>query len=234
MKGIKGLISKVVRHLAEKKRASAQGEQYSLDFSKIYRENLFDGDESISGQGSSIKQTQVLREELPRVLHELGVKTLLDIPCGDFNWMRHVDFGDIQYIGGDIVNKLVVSNESKFAKDGIRFACLDLTRSRLPVADAVFCRDCLVHLNFKQCSAAIENIRRSGAEFFLTTTFVNRDSNIELKNDIWRALNLCKAPFYFPKPLLYINENCTERDGRWNDKCIGVWKVKELPQMKIQ
>ncbi len=113
MKGIQRLISKVMRGFAGKKQTPAQGERYSLDFSKVYRENLFQGDDSISGQGSDLKQTEVLREELPKCLNELGVKVLLDIPCGDFNWMRHVDVGDIKYIGGDIVDELIESNTAK-------------------------------------------------------------------------------------------------------------------------
>src|SRR4030042_5762513 len=81
--------------------------KYRLDFNEIYENNLFEGDNSISGKGSNLDQTIVLRKELVPLLRKLNIKKFLDVPCGDFNWMQHIDFGDIEYIGGDVVEKLV-------------------------------------------------------------------------------------------------------------------------------
>ena len=56
-------------------------------FSKVYRNNeWWDGEESKSGPGSGLTQTRRLRQELPLLFKELGVRTLLDAPCGDFYW----------------------------------------------------------------------------------------------------------------------------------------------------
>src|SRR4051794_14532620 len=59
-------------------------------FTKIYRNNWFNGRNSVSGPGSEIEQTRVLIEELPRLFADLDISTLLDIPCGDFHWMNNV------------------------------------------------------------------------------------------------------------------------------------------------
>src|SRR5687767_13667763 len=72
-------------------------------FTAIYRRNLFAGDESPSGQGASLVQTTTIRHEIPRLLRALGARSLLDAPCGDFNWMRHVDLDGLTYAGVDIV-----------------------------------------------------------------------------------------------------------------------------------
>jgi len=54
-------------------------------FTPFYTKNLWGGDESVSGPGSSLKSTAKLRRELPKLLREIGARTLLDAPCGDFN-----------------------------------------------------------------------------------------------------------------------------------------------------
>ena len=72
----------------------------------------------------------------------------------------------IPYIGADIVEALPRENEKRFGgpQSNRRFVHLDLTRDPLPRADAVLCRDCLVHLSFEHIFRAIDNIRGSGAQ----------------------------------------------------------------------
>jgi hypothetical protein len=38
---------------------------------------------------------------------------LLDIPCGDFNWMKLLNLG-VDYIGADIVGELIAENRRRF------------------------------------------------------------------------------------------------------------------------
>src|SRR5215470_10844794 len=59
-------------------------------FSAIYQNNSWRNSESVSGRGSTLARTSVLREALPILLKELNCQCLLDAPCGDFNWMRQV------------------------------------------------------------------------------------------------------------------------------------------------
>ena len=60
-------------------------------FERIYSTNLWSDPETRSGVGSSLDSTRVLRAELPKAMRSLGARTLLDVPCGDFSWMQHVD-----------------------------------------------------------------------------------------------------------------------------------------------
>lgn len=105
---------------------------------------------------------------------------------------------------------------------------LDLTRDRLPTVDLVLCRDCLVHLSFAQAQQALANIAASGARYLLTTTFTGRSENADIPTGKWRALNLQRPPFNLPQPLELINERCTEKDGRYADKSLGLWPVADL------
>jgi hypothetical protein len=52
-------------------------------FDHFYRTNAWGTAESVSGPGSTLAYTTHLRTALPRLVHDLGVHTLLDAPCGD-------------------------------------------------------------------------------------------------------------------------------------------------------
>ena len=127
-------------------------------FTAIYRGNAFLGKESVSGPGSDPHQTAVISAALPALFRELGITTLLDIPCGDFHWMRKLDLSAIDYMGAEIVRALVQENQARYASDKIRFQHLDLLQDSLPAVDLILCRDCLVHLPFADIKRALDNI----------------------------------------------------------------------------
>ncbi len=216
-----------LRDLLVRQRSDETNERPThLDFEEIYEDNLFLGTESRSGKGSSLLQTRIIREEIPKLLDELGVKHLLDVPCGDWNWMRHVNLSDIQYTGGDIVRAILDKNNESFGNENCKFVYLDIISGPLPKADLILSRDCLVHLNFSDGLAALDQFRKSGAKWLLTTTFTERSGNTELcEGDIWRPLNLESPPYNLPRPERYLNEGCTEDDGLYGDKCLGLWKL---------
>ena len=144
------------------------------------------------------------------------VGSLLDAPCGDFNWMQHVEFPDaFQYIGGDIVQDLVDELSRNYESGGRRFVRLDVTRDELPSADLWLCRDCLFHLPNADILAALKNFQRSDIKYLLTTTFTFPRSNMDIEHGEFRYLNLELAPFSLPKPLAYskITSCHLPRDG---------------------
>lgn len=198
-------------------------------FTRFFETNCFGSEESVSGEGSTLEQTKILRVKLADLLKKLDVKTFLDAPCGDFNWMKYVDYEFEHYIGIDIVDQIVQENNQKYANEKYSFLCLDICRSPLPKADLIFCRDVLVHLDFKNSLAALKNFKQSGAKYLLTTTFTERDGNVDLMEEmIWRTLNLEKEPFSFPCPAYILNEGCTEGDGNYADKSLGLWLLEDL------
>jgi hypothetical protein len=68
-------------------------------FTDIYRSNEWGGKDSISGPGSDVHQTRVIISELPAVFRDFNIHTILDIPCGDFHWMKNVNMEGIDYTG---------------------------------------------------------------------------------------------------------------------------------------
>jgi len=200
-------------------------------FERIYSTNLWSDPVSRSGVGSTLDSTRVLRTELPAALRQLEARVLLDVPCGDFTWMEHVDLTGIEYIGGDIVPSIVEKNQRLHTRESRQFVALDLTRDILPHADVLLCRDCLVHLSYANIRAVLTNIARSNIRFVLMTSFPGRRDNYDVADGDWRALDFQAPPFSFPEPRLAIVENCEEEDGSYADKSLLAWRVEDLRGM---
>lgn len=220
--------------LAEQRYAERRQEFASLDlaarFDLIHRTNLWGAEQSTSGLGSELAATATLRHELSRLLRDLDIKSLLDLPCGDFTWMSHTDLAGITYVGADIVPAIIAANTTKHAISGwVDFLQLDLVADPLPAADLILCRDCLVHLSFDHIRRAIGNMKRSGSQWLLTTTFIDVTENRDVEDGDWRTLNLQHAPFGFPEPRAIIIEGCTEANGDYADKALGLWRPADLP-----
>ena len=198
-------------------------------FDDIYHGGTFGGDESASGPGSSLAQTKALSEELTDLLQELGIRKIIDAPCGDFNWMSTFDLGSLSYLGVDIVDELIRRNMQKYGGKGRRFIVADIVKIILPSADLIFCRDCFVHLSNKDVMRAIRNFKKSGSLFLLTTTFPALKENTDMVTGRgWRPLNLVLPPFDLSTPIRLLNEECTEQDGKYADKSLGLWLLRDI------
>lgn len=201
-------------------------------FTQIKDENHWGDSDSVSGTGSNLLQTKVIRQAIPLLLHEYHIKHLIDAPCGDFYWMKEIlpelENALKKYQGVDIVEDVIKNNTSKYSTAKISFTLADITTDILPTADLILTRDCLVHLSFSNINKVIKNYKKAGIKYLLTTTFTSRSKNIDIKNGGWRPLNLEMAPFNFPKPIFLINENCTENNGIYADKCLGLWKLSDI------
>jgi hypothetical protein len=195
-------------------------------FQRIHDTNLWGAAESVSGLGSEIDATATLRAELPALLRRLEVASLLDAPCGDAGWIASTDLG-VSVTGIDIVPDLIERLRGRTARGEISgdYHLADITADPLPHCDAVLCRDCLVHLSFGNIERALDNFRRSGAAWLITTTFPEWQENRDCEDGDWRALNFERAPFSWGPPVELINENCMEADGGWRDKSLGVWRL---------
>ena len=197
-------------------------------FTSIFAGNKWEGTESVSGQGSDREQTLVVVRELGVLLRELKIGTMLDVPCGDFHWMKQVDLGATTYIGADIVADLIQRNEIQHGSDRVRFEKLNLLSDRLPNVDLIFCRDCLVHFAYDDVFRALRNICDSGARYLLTTSFPGRRRNDNIVTGQWRPLNLQAAPVALPAPLRSVEEGCTENRGAFHDKSLCLWRVDDV------
>jgi hypothetical protein len=196
-------------------------------FQEAFRTNLWGG-ASRSGPGASRDQTAGIRAGLPTLCERLGVRQLLDVPCGDFSWMAEVDLRGASYVGADLIPEVLEQNRERYARPDRTFLELDLIGSLLPQADLLLCRDCLVHLSHAHAEAALANIARSEISWLLTTTFPEEPVNVDIVTGDWRPIDLTKPPFDLPEPMELLNEGCTEQGGAFSDKSLGLWPVSAL------
>jgi hypothetical protein len=199
-----------------------RGRDAEVVFSEIYEGNLWNDPESASGRGSTLRRTSVIRRVLPILLSDVGAKSLLDAPCGDFNWMRYTELGPVTYIGADVVPTLIARNEQRYGRDGRKFVILDITRSALPRVSVILCRDCFTHLSFRNVRSVLANFKRSNSEYLFATTHTGVREHRDIATGQGRYVNLQLPPFNFPEPVKLVVEDPEL------GKCLGVWRLQQL------
>lgn len=191
-------------------------------FETIYKRNLWESKESVSGKGSEKAAVQSIIRELPLIFEKYGIKSLIDAPCGDYQWMSTLKYKFEKYLGVDIVGDLILKNREKYAASAINFECADITDYEFPDFDAVLCRDCFIHLPFSCIFSALENFKNSNAKYFLTTTFKNVPQNLDVYAGGYRKLDFTKPPFCFPAPIYEISEDESSQ------KFLTMWRFEDL------
>lgn len=170
--------------------------------------------ESVSGFGSSINQTIETVKIINFILNKFKILTINDCPCGDFNWMKFIDFSSIQYSGFDIVEELIKHNTTVFGRENITFYKFDALNECLPKCDLIVCRDFMFHLNDNQINILIEKFLKSGSKYLLTTSFEEEFENKHLSDTIgwhFRKINLSKEPFNLKNKIASFQEICNKK-----------------------
>ncbi len=184
---------------------------------------------SISGPGSSLMNTERLRLELPTVFRSFGIKRIVDAPCGDLNWMRHLGYEFDCFIGVDIVRDVIERLRAEFPSEKFHFQNGNICEDILPRADAIFCRDCFGHLSFANIVEATRLFKKSEAKFIMTTTFPD-GKNYDVPSGGWRQINLQDEPFLWPSPMRLIRENTPDCEDQWTKgKSLGIWPIVSIP-----
>lgn len=191
------IFHRAVKGLSQDRRNSDENESLLENtFTDIYLTNAWGNSESLSGNGSTLRYTENLRKELPALFDRLQVRSVLDAPCGDFNWMQHVlPNSSVDYTGGDIVTELIDRNNRLFRTERIKFLRLNIVEDRLPSADLFICRDLLFHLSFQDIFCILENFIKSDIPWLLTSSHKTEVVNTDIVSGGFRLLDLFAPPF---------------------------------------
>jgi hypothetical protein len=197
-------------------------------FTEIHRRNIWGYRESVSGGGSTLLYTQKLRTTLPRLIAELKADSILDLPCGDLNWMSQIDLPVSRYIGGDIVEQVVVDAQNNSGRPGREFRVLDLCKDPLPKTDVLLCRHCLMHLSEDMVFLALSNILRSDIRYLVTSTFP-KSKNRSIRTGDFFPINLCSEPYSLPAPSHALEDWTPPFDEHY----LGVWDIAALRKFAL-
>lgn len=191
-------------------------------FTALWRDNGWASPETRSGAGSTLAATETLRANLAELCRFLGIRQIVDAGCGDLNWMSRISEMFDLYLGFDVVSGMIEEMEVLHGRRrGHFFALRDVTQDDLPRADAILCRDVLTHLSNDQVAAALDRIKASGARYLMATSYAS-EQNRDIPTGDWRPLDLTRAPFDLPRPMLQIDER---GDG---SKLLGIWRITDL------
>jgi len=194
-------------------------------FTAIYKRNLWNNEESLSGGGSTIRRTVKIRQILPDIFRSYNIKSICDAGCGDFNWMRHLKCTPITYIGVDIVGDLISRNNTQYGNTNTRFLELDITRDIVPTVDLILCRNCLFHLSFSDIRAALGNFKASRSTYLLSTHEPRIEENVDIVSGECRGINWTRPPFEFLDPITTMSEDYSDH---YTDHCLALWRLDDI------
>jgi hypothetical protein len=203
-------------------------------FTDIFVGKKWGSEETVSGEGSPLRNTSSLRETLPILLKSLGVRTIADAPCGDYNWLRNCPLDLDSYLGVDIVEGLVEGNQRAYGDTNHQFTRADICEDILPKVDLILCRDCLIHLSNEDSLRAIRNFVKSGSTYLLITTNPKNPWNFEIETGGFRHCNMTKIPFNFPEPISLLPEHHPDNHADYDDKSLGLWRLVDIEPMICQ
>ena len=178
-----------------------------------------------SGLGSTLEVTEPLRAALPDLVRRLGIKSLLDVGCGDFTWMRQVELG-CDYIGVDIVDSVIEANRAASTTPSRQFLVMDAVEG-LPdmSADLILCREVLFHLSFADARQLLRNALGTGCRYMLLTSDGATSFNSDIESGDFRVVNLQRRPFGLPTP-----EQRIEDSGVIGGRFVGLWSAEAIRQ----
>jgi hypothetical protein len=178
--------------------------ELSRRFAAVHDENLWGSEESRSGPGSARHSPSVLcaADAIRKAVDEEGIRTMSDIPCGDFNWMPDLlsTLSGLKYTGFDIVFSALHNNKTRYPQ--YEFRLLDVVTTIPPGSVMIFCKDLLNHLKDQDVNLAIANMKKSGSKFLLASNnggFVNTPLPEVASGS--RYLDITAPPFGYKLPM---------------------------------
>lgn len=181
---------------------------------------------SWDGPGSSLDGTEGLRDALSAMLHRLGVTTMLDMACGDWNWMRLVDLGSIEYTGWDVDpgriercrHRIGIGDFTAIDRPNVHFEqinALTVDENMLSEWDLVLARDFFAHLPNNYVLEIVQKLRHGNNQWLLASTYptATNDFTYDPSKYAWNGymehpVNLSAEPFN-----LHIKEMIEETAG---------------------
>jgi hypothetical protein len=130
-----------------------------------------------SGSGGDPIFARPYLDFVSQYIEERGIKSVLDLGCGDGRLTEAMDWHDASYTGMDI----------KLGHD--------ILTDELPDADLVLVKDVLQHWSNADIQAMHSRLMRFPA--VLITNSILPNTNQDIVTGQWRGLNLTQDPFYW-------------------------------------
>jgi len=162
-------------------------------FEQIYAKNEWGYG---SGEGSLPEHNLGYIQFLESFLVRHGIKSIVEMGCGDWQFSKNIRWGASSYHGFDVVPAVVEFNRSTYTRDQVAFSLYSGDPAELPTADLLIVKDVLQHLNDLTVQRALLHLPRF--RYSLVTNCVN-PRGLTVHHDIedggFRYLDLRLPPF---------------------------------------
>lgn len=132
---------------------------------QVYNQGLWGENNTPFYSGSGSHDLEIIVPYIETVIRFLKkfnpLLTVCDLGCGDFNIGKEIAPFSSQYIAIDIVDELILYNQTKYDTENISFKCLDIATEAIPKTECVIIRQVLQHL----CNTEIQSILKKLNQF---------------------------------------------------------------------
>jgi len=152
-----------------------------------------------SGAGSNVYYNIPYRAFLERFIHLNGVRSIVDIGCGDWMFSRFISFDHVAYQGYDVVPSVIERNRARFGSANVRFDLMPEDLAQVPSADLLVMKDVLQHLPDREILRHRRELFDRFPRCLLTNSYRKHETprNIDIDYGEFRSLDLNAAPYHF-------------------------------------
>ena len=149
--------------IRKRMRVRNQGRSPREIFSEIYAKAQWGGrrGDFYSGRGSDPLVTRAYCDAVREFIVGHGIRSVVDLGCGDFEVGSRIQCLGVSYVGVDVVPSLVERNRRLYGNAALRFECLDIVEDELPSADLYLVRQVFQHLSNRQILAVLAKFGES-------------------------------------------------------------------------
>lgn len=191
---------------------------------EIYLRNLWNGDESASGPGSTKAYTGIAGAFLKTILRTEGISTMIDAGCGDHNWIGDYLPNGILYFGIDASREVIKRNVEKYANITRWFSVGDYSEDLPLPVDLIVCRHSLQHLSSQKVRNALSFFKSFSPRLIATSYDTVED--IEGTDGGFAPYNL-STQFGLGKPKYYGREpNEYTKEYNFKGEYLSYWEFE--------
>lgn len=153
-----------------------------------------------SGPGSTAEASAPYRAFLERFIRENGIRSIVDLACGDFEIMSLVDRQGADYLGVDVIPERIARDQAKAVErpqePPAAFVCEDIQAFPIPACDLLLVKDVLQHWSTFDVAAFLRRLREAPFRYALITNCnYGPTVNTDIATGGWRALDVTAPPF---------------------------------------
>ena len=148
-----------------------------------------------SGPDSQLENSLEYIAFLQDFIRQNKIRTVLDVGCGDWSFSKAIRWGNVRYIGIDIVKPVIERNQKIYGSDKVTFLCGDMCEMELPKADLIICKDVLQYLPKSKINKFLK-ITDTYKYCLLVNDLDQSGENKSVVTGDHRPLDLTEPPFH--------------------------------------